>query len=243
MMIKNSDELYILVMNIFNTNLESEIKVLGKQVIKQIQKGYNIQVEKLAKNLRNISQIKEYLQILDQAISHALKEIKQLFVVTYNENEEHIFETYLGMIEKKSHISVINNCDKKLRIRNGIIWSIDIILKNCIENVEKHAKIPMEEAAVQILVEKIENNIIKLTFKNGLSPNIDRQDLSTKIYSINKNIKEKRYLDINTEDNEHGLGYYRIAHFLHNNLKEPWKLYLSLDSGMFLVNVCFKLEG
>lgn len=236
-------ELHKLVMNTFHKNLEKQIKELGNYAIKQLQKGYNNQAEILIKKFQKVPEMINYIHTLDEAVNHILCELEQIFVVTYNENEKHLLSSYIRMIcNKLAYISIKNACTPELKIRNGIIWSIDIILKNCIENVEKHAEIPIEKADFKVEVKERDGNTIELTFCNKISANVDRRNLLETIDSINKDIIQKAYVNKKAEDDQHGLGYYRIAQFLHNNLREIWNLHLWLSNDIFLVTVSFELE-
>lgn len=242
--VKSCAELHKLVMNTFHRNLEKQIKELGKSVIRQLQEGYINEVEILRKKLKEIPEMMDYIKVLDEAVKHTLQEIERKFAVTYNENEKHLLSSYIKMIHNKfTYILIENMCTPELKIRNGIVWSIDIILKNCIENVEKHAEIPIEKAGFKIVIKKIEGKTIELTFCNIISENVDRKSLKETIDSINQNIMQKVYVNKKTEDDKHGMGYYRIAQFLHNNIREIWNLHLSLNDDIFSATVSFELEG
>lgn len=242
--VKTCAELHKLVMDTFHRNLERQIKELGKSVIRQLQEGYNNKIKILLKKLEEVPEMKDYLKVLDEAVKLALQETEQMFVVTYNENEKHLLSSYIKMINNKfTYILIENICRSELKVRNEIVWSIDIILKNCIENVERHAEIPIEKSNFKILIQEIDGNTIELTFCNIISADIDRKSLKETIDSINKNIMQKVYIDKKTEDDKHGMGYYRIAQFLHNNIGEIWNLHLSLNDDIFSAIVSFELEG
>lgn len=241
--IRSDAELQTLVMNTFHKNLEIQIKDLGKSVIRQLQNGYNNKEILLKEKLKEIPEMTEYLQILNEAIKNAFHEIEQKFVVTYNENERHLLNSYIRMINNKfAYILIDNKFAPELKIRNGIVWSIDIILKNCIENVEKHAEIPIEHADFKVVVKEIDNKTIEFTFSNKISTAIDKKNLKETINNINQDISQKIYVNKKTEDDEHGMGYYRIAQFLNKNIREKWNMYLSLKDNIFSATVSFELE-
>ncbi len=232
--VSNDSELHELVMRVLNGYLDERINFMGDYVVREIQKGYKIEYSRLIDEFKEYPEMKNYLDTLDEAVKYGLKQIRQQFEVTYNENEEHFLSSYVDLITNKFSYALIQNlCDTHMKVRNGIVWNIDIILKYCIENVEKHVKMPIEEAGINFIIREAGDNAIEFIFRNQLSSDIDRQELRDKIGEINRNIKQKAYIGMRTKDDEHGLGYYRIARFMHNNLKVPWNLKLFLEDDIF----------
>ena len=236
-------ELNELVMKTLHKHLENQIVILGDKIIHMISEGYKKEVQGLKNSIGNIEGTAEYLQILDEAIKKGIVEIKKQFGVTYNENQKHLLKSYVSMKRSQfSHISIKNECEDNLKIRNGIIWIMDIIFQNCIENVEKHAHIPMKSTDFKVVLRKQDDKKMIMIFENRISSEIDRKKLKERLEEINRNIQQNKYLEIKAEDDEHGMGYYRIARFLNSNLNEPWSLRVLLNEDRFFVFVSLGLE-
>lgn len=241
--ITTDGELKELVMKTLHKHLENQMVILGDKIIHMISEGYKKEVQGLRNSIGNIEGTAEYLQILDEAIKKGIAEIKKQFGVTYNENQKHLLKSYVSMKRSQfSHISIKNECEDNLKIRNGIIWIMDIIFQNCIENVEKHAHIPMKSTDFKVVLRKQDDKKMIMTFENRISSEIDREKLKERLEEINRNIQQNKYLEIKAEDDEHGMGYYRIARFLNSNLNEPWSLRVVLNEDRFFVFVSLGLE-
>lgn len=240
---KTPEDLNYLIMEVLHKTLETKMNELGESVIIQIKTGYDKEIGLIKTRLEDFLKTEEYLRKLDSAMEEAIKEVQLYFGVNYNENRKYLLSSFIKMKEEQLlHMVITNKCRKDMEIRHGVMLIMDIILMNCIENAEKHSKIPLSNTKLETIIWSKNDGMIEMLVKNRISAQINKQELERTISEINQGIQDESYTNIRTEDDEHGLGYYRIANFLYSNFKEPWKLNLSLDSDVFNVYVSLGLE-
>jgi hypothetical protein len=237
----------MLLTNLVNHALLDVQKVIFNAFSKEIPRKFQLIIETLISDLRDINlpnecQLIPNLIKSSTEIQNELEGISEWFYLnTTTPSTLLIFETILDAsveLTNKINPNYKINPIKKFDCETFVVYSSLIFVFNILfNNIIQHSHLPSNELEIYINVETLENNIV-VSIRNNVNANFDFSNNIAKLNKIKENWNDHSNIDRSNKEGESGFDKIKRI-LLYETYSKTEKFNFSFDNNTFTITLYF----